>query len=337
MNVITAKWKLFCNKFLFNIVLCAVFNSRIEILMDTSKIIGNEALKRELKKPFHAYIIEGAHGSGKTTLANLIAQANVCVSDGVRPCGKCSSCVKFLAGCNIDIKNIPADTDVKNMRAAISDIYIRPNESEKRCYIIEDGDFLSVACQNVLLKSLEEPPEFSVFIITCSSKEKLLETIRSRCVVLTLAPVRNEDAERFFERKEFSKYTAHQKQAAISLSEGFLGKAIDILEGNTFDLYSACENFTNACLDGAVGEAMKMSSFKTRDELKDFVRTLSVYVSARIRSNIDKNDIGRLFALRSAIESLVDDVEYNINVKLWNVVLVMRCLSAVSLSKRSHN
>ena len=120
--------------------------------MDTSKIIGNEDLKRELEKPFHAYIIEGAHGSGKTTLANLIAQANVCVSDGLRPCGKCSSCVKFLADCNIDIKRIPADTDVKNMRLAISDIYVRPNESEKRCYIIEDGDGLSVACQNVLLK-----------------------------------------------------------------------------------------------------------------------------------------------------------------------------------------
>lgn len=302
--------------------------------MDTSKIIGNEALKRELEKPFHAYIIEGAHGSGKTLLANLIAQANVCVSDGVRPCGKCSSCVKFLADCNIDIKHIPADTDVKNMRAAISDIYIRPNESEKRCYIIEDGDGLSVPCQNVLLKSLEEPPEFSVFIITCTSKEKLLETIRSRCVVLTLAPIRNEDAEKFFDKREYDKYTPQQKQAAIRLSEGFLGKAIEVLEGNSYGIYNSCESFTNACLDGTAGEAMKIASFKTREELQDFIRTLSIYVSARIRTGAEKRDIQRLFALSSAIESLVKDVEYNINVKLWNVVLVMRCLSAVSPSRR---
>ena len=302
--------------------------------MDTSKIIGNEALKRELEKPFHAYIIEGAHGSGKTLLANLIAQANVCVSDGLRPCGKCPSCVKFLADCNIDIKHIPADTDVKNMRAAISDIYIRPNESEKRCYIIEDGDGLSVPCQNVLLKSLEEPPEFSVFIITCTSKEKLLETIRSRCVVLTLAPIRNEDAEKFFDKREYDKYTPQQKQAAIRLSEGFLGKAIEVLEGDAYGIYNSCESFTNACLDGAAGEAMKIASFKTREELQDFIRTLSIYVSARIRTGAEKRDIQRLFALSSAIESLVKDVEYNINVKLWNVVLVMRCLSAVSPSRR---
>ncbi|MBQ2881257.1 MAG: AAA family ATPase [Clostridia bacterium] len=301
--------------------------------MDTSKIIGNENLKRELEKPFHAYIIEGSHGSGKTTLANLIAQASICISEGLRPCGKCPSCVKFLADCNIDIKRIPADTDVKNMRLAISDIYVRPNESEKRCYIIEDCDVLSVACQNVLLKSLEEPPEFSVFIMTCTSKEKLLETIRSRCVVLTLSPVRNEDASKFFERKEFSKYTSQQKQAAISLSEGFLGKAVEILEGNSYDIYNICESFTNACLDGAAGEAMKLSSFKTREELRDFVRTLSVYISARIRSGTDKRDVGRLFALESAVETLVNDVEYNINVKLWNVVLVMRCLRAVSVRR----
>ena len=302
--------------------------------MNTSKIIGNDALKRELEKPFHAYIIEGAHGSGKTTLANLIAQANICISEGFRPCGKCPSCLKFSAGCNIDIKRIPADIDVKSMRAAISDIYVRPNESEKRCYIIEDGDGLSVACQNVLLKSLEEPPEFSVFIITCTSKEKLLETIRSRCLVLTLSPVRNEDAKKFLEKSEFSKYSSQQKEAAISLSEGFLGRVVEILEGNAYGIYSTCEHFVNACLDGVAGEAMKISSFKTREELRDFIRTLSVYVAARIRSGADKRDAEILFALSAAVETLIDEVEYNINVKLWNVVLVMRCLGAVSPSGR---
>ena len=301
--------------------------------MDTSRIVGNEALKRELNRNFHAYIIEGPHGSGKTTLAKLIAQGNVCISEGVRPCGKCPSCVKFLADCNIDIKYIPADTDVKNMRSAISDIYVRPNESEKRCYIIEDCDDLSVQCQNVLLKSLEEPPQFSVFILTCTSKEKLLETIRSRCVVLTLAPVRNEDAEKFFAQSRFDKYSSQQKQAAINLSEGFLGKAIEVLEGASYGVYNLCESFTNACLDGAVGEAVKIASFKTREELQSFVRNLSVYIAARMRSG-EKKDVHRLFAFSEAVNSLVKQVEFNVNVKLWNVVLVMRCMGAVSLSKR---
>lgn len=297
--------------------------------MDTSRIIGNESVKRELEKPFHAYIIEGPHGSGKTLLANLIAQANVCVSEGERPCGKCPSCLKFLADCNIDIKRIPSDIDVKGLRAVISDIYVRPNESDKRCYIIEDGDELSVLCQNILLKSLEEPPEFSVFIITCTSKEKLLETIRSRCVVLTLAPIRSEDAVAFLERSEFSKYSAQQKKAAVQLSEGFLGKAIEVLEGESFGIYGDCERFTDCCLGGISGEAMKIASFKTREELQEFVQMLNIYISARIRSESDRSKVSRLISLCSAVESLVHQVEYNINVKLWNVVLVMRCMNAV--------
>ena len=301
--------------------------------MDASRIIGNESVKRELEKPFHAYIIEGPHGSGKTLLANLIAQANVCVSDETKPCGKCSSCLKYLADCNIDIKRIPSDIDVKSLRAVISDIYVKPNESDKRCYIIEDGDELSVLCQNILLKSLEEPPEFSVFIITCSSKEKLLETIRSRCVVLTMAPIRSEEAEIFFEKPEFNKYSIQQKKAAIQLSEGFLGKAIEILNGESFGMYSNCEKFTDFCLDGVAGEAMKIASFKTREELQDFVQMLSVYVSSRIRSESDKAKASRLIPLCSVVESLAHQVEYNVNVKLWNVVLVMRCMNSVKLRK----
>lgn len=296
--------------------------------MNTESIIGNEAVKRELKKNFHAYIIEGPSGSGKTTLAELIAQGNVCVSQGERPCGKCPSCIKFAAGCNIDVMRIPSDTDVKNMRAAIGDLYVRPNESEKRCYIIEDGDGLSVQCQNILLKSLEEPPSFSVFIITCTLKEKLLETIRSRCVTLTLSPLHSEDIINYLARPQFGKYTPQQKKAAADLSEGYLGRAIKLLEGEAFGAYGLCEKFTDACLDGVAAEALKIASFKSREELQDFVGALGVYLASRIRAVPDKKTANRLFSMSVAVENVARNAEYNVNVKLWNVVLVKKCLKA---------
>lgn len=298
--------------------------------MDTSVIIGNESLKKELETPFHAYIIEGPHGSGKTLVARLIAQANICVASGQKPCGKCYSCLKFVAESNIDVRYMSSDIDVKSLREELSDIYIRPNESEKRCYVMEDCDNLSILCQNVLLKSLEEPPEFSVFILTCESKEKLLETLRSRCLVLTLAPVRDSEALEFFKQAKYSQFSFDQKKRAIRLSGGLLGRAVEILEDRSYDLYESCEKFINCCLSGSVEEIIKIVSFKTREELQHFCRTLYMYISENIRESSGSSDFSKLCSLGMVVETVVEQIEYNINVRLWNVILIERCLEVIS-------
>lgn len=299
--------------------------------MNTGVLIGNEKIKKELEKPFHAYIIEGAHGSGKTLLANLIASASVCVSSADnRPCGKCPSCIKYAAGCNIDVKSIPSDIKTDDLRAELADMSFMPNESEKRCYIIEDADGLSVQTQNILLKVLEEPPEFSVFILTCTVKEKLLETVRSRCLLFTLSPVRTDEIMSFFSSPQYKKYTEEQKRAAAELSEGYIGRAIEFLTGNGEGILSDCGRFIDAALSGAAAEMLKIASFKTREELQTFVKALNVYASAKLRTERNGDITKILFRLADETAKLADETDWNINVKLWNVVLVRRCLSAAS-------
>lgn len=145
-------------------------------------------------------VLKGVIGSGRIPHAILlenapeqaaydIARAAVCSSDEP-PCMVCSDCIKADAHTHPDIAVRRPD---KNGRYSIdfvrgdilSDAYILPNEAKRKVYIIFEADTLSVKCQNALLKTLEEPPEYAVFILCCPSRENLLETVLSRCVAFT--------------------------------------------------------------------------------------------------------------------------------------------------------
>ena len=157
--------------------------------MDFGAFLGNDALKRRLQESFrqgktsHCYLLCGVEGSGQRTLALQMAAALECKDERNPGCGVCPACRKVLAKQHPDVITVD-DTEHKNVavdivRQARSDVFIRPNEGRKKVYIIPRGQDLGAPSQNALLKILEEPPEYAVFLILTTSAEKLLPTIRS--------------------------------------------------------------------------------------------------------------------------------------------------------------
>ena len=155
--------------------------------MELSQLIGNESLKRQLNLETgrrglsHAYILCGPAGSGKRTLAGLLAAALVCAQpEEARPCLRCAACRKAMGGIHPDIVRVGSDgkdITVAQVRSLRSDAYIRPNEAPRKVYIIENAQRMNPSAQNAMLKLLEEGPAYGAFLLLTDNAAALLEVL----------------------------------------------------------------------------------------------------------------------------------------------------------------
>ncbi len=293
--------------------------------MNFSGFYGNDPIKTILNSHlFHAYLIEGPEGSGKHTLANLITNALVC--DGENPpCGTCRQCYKFRERCHPDIIDIPSDLPVDEMRQVLAGIVLTPNDAKHKVYRIDKAEKLHPAAQNLLLKTLEEPPEYAVFLLLCNAKEGVLETVRSRCQTLTTAPL-PESVIRDHFIKTFGSYDEKAQNAAL-LSAGFLGKAVELYQSGDGEAVERCKALIEALQKGDVPCVFRIFNFKDREQLTAFYRAFSLHVKRCLRDCTPSQR--RFFAdLAQRWDEMEEAMQTNVNVKLWNTNLARLCLKA---------
>jgi DNA polymerase-3 subunit gamma/tau len=134
----------------------------------------------------HAYLLCGTRGTGKTTMARLLAKGVNCLSDGERPCGSCANCVAVKDGVFMDVIEIDAASNngVENIRELRESVKYPPSVGRRKVYIVDEVHMLSAGAFNALLKTLEEPPEDVMFVLATTERHKLPATILSRCLRL---------------------------------------------------------------------------------------------------------------------------------------------------------
>ncbi len=196
-------------------------------------LLGNEHIKQNLRASLgkghisHFYLISGPEGSGKHTLAKLLAAAILCTGEP-KPCLGCTPCRKVMEGVHPDFitvddpekKTVPVDL----IRQARADMYIQPNESDHKIYLFPRAQDMGIPGQNALLKVLEEPPRYGVFVLLTTNPDALLPTVRSRCTELRMQALPEGILRQQLE-KEFPEAEALSIQGAMARSGGFLGQA----------------------------------------------------------------------------------------------------------------
>lgn len=233
--------------------------------MEFGALLGNDALKQRLSAALakgqlsHCYLISGPEGSGKRTLAKLLAAAMQC-TEPKKPCCRCPQCRKALDGMHPDIitvddpekKGIP----VKLVRETCADLYIRPNEGAKKIYIFPRAQELNPQGQNALLKCIEEPPAYGVFFLLTDNASRLLPTIRSRCVALHMAPL--SEAQLLSElQKRLPNADLQTLRGAVLRSGGYLGQALTLAQENA-SLFPQTEAFADAYAKDSDGGLLRV-------------------------------------------------------------------------------
>lgn len=176
----------------------------------------------------HALLFSGPAGIGKTRAALLLAAYAACASDATRPCGTCPPCRQIVAGTHPDLRIVTLPPGKKEIgvdfaRTLKHFAHLRSVSARRKIAIVDDADRLSIAAQNALLKTLEEPPGHALLILVSASPGGLLSTVRSRCQRIVFQPLSEDEVRAVLERCGFDDVEARRCAAE---SEGSPGRVL---------------------------------------------------------------------------------------------------------------
>ena len=217
----------------------------------------------------HAYILNGERGSGKKMLANLFAMTLLCETGDNEPCGKCHSCKQAESGNHPDIIRVthekPNSISVDDIRTQVNNtVDIKLYQGPYKVYIIPQADMMTPQAQNAILKTIEEPPSYAVFLLLTENAETLLPTINSRCVMLKLRNIKDTLIKKYLmENLEIPDYKADM---CTAFAQGNMGRAIMLANSDHF----------NEIREEAV-QLLKHISEMELNEIVAAVKNISVY------------------------------------------------------------
>ena len=250
-------------------------------------VIGHTEKIRQIKKIIaeekfpHAVLFSGVEGIGKKKIAENCAAVLLCENpEGGEPCGVCQNCKLMSAGSHPDFYLVEPEATkttrnikIGQIRALQAEAALRPVQSERRVILIDGAEFINNAAANCLLKTLEEPPSQTIFILTTANRAGLLLTLRSRCRTINFDKLTAEQIKSELLKREI----LSDKAEKISIiADGSLGRALNLAESGGYELReSALDFLERIALDEGTNEDIFTKGAQisewSREQFADFV------------------------------------------------------------------
>ena len=235
----------------------------------------------------HSYLFVGQEGIGKKLFAKELAKMALCLNNKTEN-DNCSSCVKFDSGNNPDFVLIEPDGNsikIAQIREMQENVYTKPIVSRKKIFIINDSDKMTEEAQNSLLKTLEEPPEYIMIILITANENKLLNTIKSRCLKISFNNLETSDLISYINSVQGMQVPSEN---LLKMCNGSIGKLMKVNEN--LEEYNAVESTTNNFLNGKIPNVVKMlSQFEILYKSKEVINDLLDYMIVIIYEYINKS------------------------------------------------
>ena len=256
------------------------------------KIIGNQLIKEELQKSIeqdkvsHSYLFVGIEGIGKQMIAKEFAQMILCTSDTIKGCHQCKSCIEFQSENHPDFLYIEPDGNsikIEQIRYLQRKIQEKPIISNQKVYIINDADRMTTEAQNCLLKTLEEPPEYSTIILIGSNENAFLNTIKSRCMIISFQPIPSNEIKKYIEETYgISSVSPNMLQAF----QGSIGKAVVLKDKQ--DSYQKIEEMIKQLDKKDILDILTLGEelYTNRDEIKNILEYINIILFNLAKENI---------------------------------------------------
>ena len=256
------------------------------------EIIGNEQIKEEFIKAIeedkvsHSYMFVGIEGIGKQMMAKSFAKMILCTNETEKGCNYCKSCIEFNSNNHPDFLYMKPDGNsikIEQIRYLQRKIQEKPIISNKKVYIINDADKMTTEAQNCLLKTLEEPPEYSTIILIGSNENAFLNTIKSRCMMISFGPIETEYIKQYMEK---TYEMTNISQNMLEAFQGSIGKAIILKDKK--EQYEKIETVIENLNKKNIIDILKLSEeiYQSKDEIMNILEYMNIILLKLAKENI---------------------------------------------------